>query len=268
MKKLFFFVFLLLCSLGVSAQSPIVILHTNDTHSQIESFLDKNGNLQGGIAGRSAHIDSVRSQYENVLLMDAGDFCQGTAYFNFFKGKSEISLMNQLGYNVGCLGNHEFDNGSASLAKVLRKANYPIVCANYLFFNKALNKIVKKYVVIEIGGKKFGVFGLLTDIRSLTIPENYSDIKYLNAIDVADCVVKDLLEIEHCDYVVCLSHLGFEGGTEENPDDQMLASQVRGINFIIGGHTHTKLSSPKIVNGTYIFQTGKKGEYLGEIIIR
>lgn len=268
MKRLFLILIVLFSALALSAQVPIVILHTNDTHSQIEPFVDKNGQLLGGVLGRSALVDSIRNQYDNVLLVDAGDFSQGTPFYNYFKGKTEIKMMNQLGYDVGCLGNHEFDNGSKSLAKNLRKAKFPVVCANYIFFNKALNKIIKKYVVIEIDGKKFGFFGLLADIKDLTYAENYSEIKYLNAIDIADCIVKDLREKEHCDYVVCLSHLGFDIGTEENPDDLMLAAQVDGIDFIIGGHSHTQLEIPQIVNGTYIFQTGKKGEYVGEIIIR
>jgi 5'-nucleotidase len=175
--------------------------------------------------------------------------------------------MNLLGYQAAALGNHEFDNGSKMLAKQLAKAKFPIVCANYLFFNKKLKDIVKKYVIIEMDGKRIGIFGLLTDIKALTSPQNYKDIKYLNAIDVADCMVKELRETEKCDYVICLSHLGLNSGTEENPDDMMLASQVKGIDVIVGGHTHTVLKEPKIVNGTYILQTGKKGMRIGQLTI-
>ena len=247
----------------VSAQTPIVILHTNDTHSQIEPLQDKDGSMVGGIYGRAAIIDQVRQENKNVLLVDAGDFCQGTPYFNYFKGATEVKFMNLLGYQAATLGNHEFDNGSKMLAKQLSKAKFPIVCANYLFFNKKLNNIVKKYVVIEMNGKRIGIFGLLTDIKSLTSPKNYKEIKYLNAIDVADCMVKELRETEKCDLIICLSHLGLDRGTEDNPDDLILASQVKGIDVIVGGHTHSILKEPEIVNGTYILQTGKKGLRIG-----
>lgn len=268
-KSLTFFTLCTLWALTslVWAQTPLVILHTNDTHSQIDAFKDKDGSMVGGIYCRAAIIDQVRQENKNVLLLDAGDYFQGTPYFNFFKGATEIKFMNLLGYQAAALGNHEFDNGSKMLAKQLSKAKFPIVCANYLFFNKKLNKIVKKYVVIEIDGKRIGIFGLLTDIKALTLPENYKELKYLNAIDVADCMVKELRETEKCDYVICLSHLGLNGGTEDNPDDTMLATQVKGINIIVGGHTHSILDKPKIVNGTLILQTGKKGLRIGQLTV-
>ena len=266
-KPLTFFTLCTLWALTslVWAQTPLVILHTNDTHSQIDAFKDKDGSMVGGIYCRAAIIDQVRQENQNVLLLDAGDYFQGTPYFNFFKGATEIKFMNLLGYQAAALGNHEFDNGSKMLAKQLAKAKFPIVCANYLFFNKKLNKIVKKYVVIEMDGKRIGIFGLLTDIKALTTPENYKDIKYLNAIDVADCMVKELREKEKCDYVICLSHLGWNTGTEDNPDDKMLAAQVKGINVIVGGHSHSVIEKPDVVNGTTIVQTGKKGQRIGVI---
>jgi 5'-nucleotidase len=247
----------------VSAQIPLVILHTNDTHSQIEPLQDKDGSLIGGIYCRAAIIDQVRQENKNVLLLDAGDYFQGSPFFNFFKGATEIKFMNLLGYQAATLGNHEFDNGSKMLAKQLAKAKFPIVCANYLFFNKKLNNIVKKYVVLEIDGKRIGIFGLLTDIKSLTTPQNYKDLKYLNAIDVADCMVKELRETEKCDLIICLSHLGLNEGTEDNPDDIMLASKVKGIDVIVGGHSHTVIEKPDVVNETLILQTGKKGQRIG-----
>lgn len=268
MRKTFtFFTLYLICAwmLQVSAQTPLVILHTNDTHSQIEPLQDKDGSMVGGIYGRAAIIDQVRQENKNVLLLDAGDYFQGTPYFNYFKGATEIKFMNLLGYQAAALGNHEFDNGSKMLAKQLAKAKFPIVCANYLFFNKKLKKFVKNYVVIEMDGKRIGIFGLLTDIKTLTTPQNYKDIKYLNAIDVADCIVKELRETEKCDLVICLSHLGYLNGTEENPGDLMLASKVKGIDVIVGGHSHTVIEKPDVVNGTYILQTGKKGQKIGVV---
>lgn len=252
----------------VWAQEPIVILHTNDTHSQIESYTNKSGAQVGGIYCRAAVVEEVRKQYDHVILADAGDFSQGSPYFNFFKGCTEIAMMNSLGYQVGCLGNHEFDNGSRSLANCLKKADFPIVCANYVFKDKKLAKFVKKYVVLEVNGKKIGFFGLLIDIKALTQPKNYAELTYINAIEVAETIVSKLKNDEHCDYIVCLSHLGFDAGTPENPDDQMLAEAVEGIDVIIGGHSHTELKEAVVVNGTYIVQTGTKGGYIGKLLLK
>lgn len=252
----------------VWAQEPIVILHTNDTHSHIESFQNKSGEQVGGIYCRAAVIDEVRKQYAQVILVDAGDFSQGSTYFCFFKGNTEISMMNSLGYQVVCLGNHEFDNGSRSLANCLKKAKFQVICANYDFKDKKLAKLVKKCVVLEVNGKKIGLFGLLSDIKVISRPEVYAELTYINAIEVAKTMVAKLRSEEHCDYVVCLSHLGFDEGTPENPDDQMLAKAMEGIDVIIGGHSHTELKEAVEVNGTYIVQTGTKGGYIGKLLLK
>ena len=137
------------CSISLQAQErQLVILHTNDTHSQIEPFTYKADTNVGGFLRREAFIRETREQNPNVLLFDAGDFSQGTPYFNFFKGYVELKLMNAMGYDAVTLGNHEFDNGCHALGKRLRKAKFPVVCANYELSNKLLRKVVKPYVVL------------------------------------------------------------------------------------------------------------------------
>ncbi|MGN0208868.1 MAG: metallophosphoesterase, partial [Paludibacteraceae bacterium] len=123
--------------------AELVILHTNDTHSQVEARSDG----RGGYAARMAVIEGVRCSTqagrEGVLLVDAGDFCQGTPYFNFFHGRVEVDALNRMGYDAVTLGNHEFDNGIDTLAAVLREAQFDVVCANYDVSGTALEGIVK-----------------------------------------------------------------------------------------------------------------------------
>lgn len=107
--------------------TTLTILHTNDTHSQVEP----KANGLGGYARRMGLIAEERKNDPALLLVDAGDFCQGTPYFNFFHGRVEIDALNRMGYDAATLGNHEFDNGLDTLAAVLRLAQFPIVCANY-----------------------------------------------------------------------------------------------------------------------------------------
>lgn len=258
---------ILLTVLQLAAQEPLVILHTNDTHSRIEYSINRQGDTIGGVICRADVINDIKKQHENVLLVDAGDFSQGSVYYSFFKGKTEIEIMNLLDYNICCLGNHEFDFGCKSLAKVLKKAKFPIVCSNYDFADRHLSKIVKDFYIMEVQGKKIGFFGLLTNIQYISSTYNKNMLSYHNAIETAQEMVYQLREVEHCDMVICLSHLGFDIGTKENPDDKLLAQNVKGIDIIIGGHSHTALQEAVIINNTYIVQAGNKGEYLGQIIV-
>ena len=253
-----------LCACLCFAQSgELVILHTNDTHSQIEPYTHKTDTNVGGFLRREALIREVRAQHKNVLLFDAGDFSQGTPYFNFFKGYTEVELMNAMGYDAVALGNHEFDNGSAALAKRLKKAHFRVVCANYQFHNKQLDKVVKPCVIIEKAGKRIGVFGLLADLKALVAPSTYAELTYLDPIETAKAMVV-MLQRQNCDLIVCLSHLGV---AENMVNDVEIAKKVKDIDIIIGGHTHTELSEPMLVGNTRIYQRANRGKNVGEIVI-
>ena len=125
----------------------LVILHTNDTHSQITPQVTGEGKGLGGYERREAYINQVRKEHKskNVLLLDGGDFSQGSPYFSLFKGDVEIELMNALGYDAVCLGNHEFDNGQKELARRIGNANFDFLSANYDFSKGPLNGLVKPY---------------------------------------------------------------------------------------------------------------------------
>ena len=255
-------------SFSLSAQtSPIVILHTNDTHSRLESYLDPVMGDVGGVVRRNTFIQETRSQYPNTIVVDAGDFSQGTPYYNLFKGFPEIELMNKMGYDVSALGNHEFDNGSKALMKRLKIANFKIICANYQFKKKELAKIIKPYTIIYLDDKKIGFFGLLCDMKRLIMPNYYQEVTFLDPVATANKMVDILKNKEQCDLIICLSHLGIDAEFAGDITDRDLAGQVSEIDFIIGGHNHLFLEEPVIVNNTKILQARKNGGFVGRIVI-
>jgi len=138
MKKILLSAFCFLPFCLFAQSSPIVILHTNDTHSHLESYDEPGMGNVGGVVRRNTLIQATRAENPNTIVVDAGDFSQGTPYFNLFKGVPEIDLMNKMGYDAVALGNHEFDNGAKALGKRLKRANFDVLCANYKFKNKRL----------------------------------------------------------------------------------------------------------------------------------
>ena len=252
-----------------AADTVITILHTNDTHSQIDPLPANDANAgKGGIARRATLVKRVRKENPNTLLVDAGDVLQGTPYFNFYKGEVEYKAMSAVGYDVGTLGNHEFDNGVEALAAALKFANFDIVSANYDVKGTALEPLVKRYVVKTVGGIRVGLFGLGVSPVALITPDNFKGVTYIDPVIAARDVVKKLREDERCALVVCMSHLGYNDDTQRG--DRLVASQIDGIDFIASGHTHTFMKEPVTQTQpcgakTTIFQVGKSGIYVGRV---
>ncbi len=252
-----------------AADTIITILHTNDTHSQIEPLPANDANAgKGGVARRATLVKRVRQENPNTLLVDAGDVMQGTPYFNFYRGEVEYKAMSAIGYDVGTLGNHEFDNGVEPLAAALKFANFDVVSANYDVKGTVLEGRVKPYVVKTLAGIKVGLFGLGISPVALITPANFKGVTYNDPVVSAREVVKTLREKERCALVVCMSHLGYyEDGKR---GDSLVASQVDGIDFIAGGHTHTFMKEPVKTKQpcgaeTLIFQVGKSGINVGRV---
>jgi 5'-nucleotidase len=249
----------------------LTILHTNDQHSRIDPFPDdgrKYGGM-GGMARRATLIERIRQQEPNVLLLDAGDIWQGTPYFNFFEGELEYKLMTQMKYDAATLGNHDFDIGLEGLQKQLPLAGFPFLTANYDFSNTILKGRFQPYKVFEKQGIRVGLFGLGIELDGLVSKNMYGDTVYLDPVEKAREMVQALREKEKCDLVICLSHLGYSYDTEKI-DDRKLATQVSGIDLILGGHTHTFMEKPEMLrheNGheTMINQVGWSGLFLGRI---
>src|SRR5690349_12458434 len=252
-----------------AADTVITILHTNDTHSQIDPLPANDANAgKGGIARRSTLVKRVRKENPNTLLVDAGDVLQGTPYFNFYKGEVEYKAMSAVGYDVGTLGNHEFDNGVEALAAALKFANFDIVSANYDVKGTALEPLVKRYVVKTVAGIRIGLFGLGVSPVALITPDNFKGVTYIDPVIAARDVAKKLREDEGCALVACMSHLGDNDDTQRG--DRLVASQIDGIDFIASGHTHTFMKEPVTQTQpcgakTTIFQVGKSGIYVGRI---
>ena len=215
-------------------------------------------------------IAQEREADKNLLLVDAGDFCQGTPYFNFYHGRVEIDAMNRMGYDAATLGNHEFDNGLDTLAAVLKTAKFPIVCANYDFTGTAMEGMTRPYTIIRKGGLKIGILGLGCDPKGLIADKNFLPAKYLEPYEAAQKAA-DELRGKGCDIVVCLSHMGTYGKAEEDVCDVQLAKKTRSIDLVIGGHTHKLYDNLRVPNldgdSIPVCQMGKAGAYLGKIVL-
>lgn len=254
----------------VKAKNKLTILHTNDTHSNIDPFPENHARYpgKGGVARRYEIIQKIRSEEENVLLLDAGDIFQGTPYFNKFGGILEMKLMTKLGYDVATMGNHDFDGGMDGFVKAQEFADFPFVCSNYEFGNTPIDGHTEDFKIIKKGGVKIGIFGVGVELKGLVPDDKYGETVYLDPIEVAnDRAAK--LKKKGCDLIICLSHLGYEYGSDKI-SDRVLAKKTRGIHLIIGGHTHTFLEKPTEelnTNGETVLvnQVGWAGVQLGRI---
>ena len=249
----------------------VVILHTNDTHSQIEPI--PNGKRDGNHAGYARRLGAImqeRAMNPELILVDAGDFSQGTPYFNFYHGRVEVDALNRMGYDAITLGNHEFDYGVDTLAAVLQNASFAVVCANYNVEGSALADIVRPYVILHRLGLKIGIFGLGVNPNGLISQKNFAPIQYMDPIPVAQEVATLLKEKHHCDLVVCLSHIGTHTTTSlQEVSDTQLAQATRNIDIIIGGHTHKIVTNYYVENidgdSVLLAQMGKSGARIGKI---
>ena len=270
-KTLTLFAALLLGAFSASAQD-LVILHTNDTHSQIEPLSAGDYKGLGGVVRREKYISQVRDENKNVILLDAGDFSQGTPYFTLFKGDVEIELMNAMKVDAATFGNHEFDNGMDELARRIRMANFPVLNANYKMDGTPLEGLIPPYTVLERGGKRIGVIGLSVRLTGLVSPNRLGNMKYEHPYKIVNRLARKLRNKEKCDLVILLTHCGFNGGTQQNPSDVMIAENTEGVDIIIGGHSHTFIKQPSIVESktgkkVMVVQAGSKGEEVGRIDI-
>jgi 5'-nucleotidase len=256
-----------------AGETLITILHTNDTHSQIDPIAetDQRNGGKGGVARRATLVKQVRKDNPNTLMIDAGDVFQGTPYFNFYKGEVEYKSMSLIGYDVVTLGNHDFDNGVDALATAMKFANFEFVSTNYDVRGTALESRVKPYAVRTFGDVRVGLFGLGISPDNLITPENFKGVKYLDPVRMARGAVRLLREQEKCQLVVGMSHLGYYPNAKGNEiGDTQLAAQVSGIDFIASGHTHTFMDKPVLQKSpdgkdTIIFQVGKSGIFVGRV---
>lgn len=262
--------------LGLTAYAPastveaadmsgkLVIIHTNDMHGYYEK------NADDGILGISS-VAALKGYYEklgaNVLLLDAGDFSQGTNLVNYYKGLDAVYFMNAAGYDAVSLGNHEFDFGLDSLKALTEAAEFPILDANIISKETGL-PYLDDNEIFTFGDMKVGVFGLDTpEAQTKASPKNVKDVTFLAGEELYACAQAqvDFLEAQDCDYIICLSHLGLDEESVGNRSVDV-AANVSGIDLFVDGHSHTELPEGMDSNGTKIVSTGNYLNNIGVVI--
>lgn len=256
---------------GMARVKKLLILHTNDTHSCVmplkTTLADTLQAGRGGFLRRLAMLNQERRKNPDLLLFDSGDFSQGSSYYSMFKGDVEVGLMNMMRYDAATIGNHEFDFGMENMARLFRMADFPIVCANYDFTGTCVEGLVKPYVVIRRNGVKIGVFGLSPKMKGLVSDKNCVGVKYLDPVKAAQKTADLLKNKEKCDLVVCISHLGWNIGGD---DDVLMMKNTRNIDIVLGGHSHSYFKQEKWVknlDGVSVpnDQNGKSGIFVGRL---
>jgi 5'-nucleotidase/UDP-sugar diphosphatase len=272
-------------------KKTFTILHTNDMHSSFigmgpaldyTPFTLNDDTTRGGyarLAGLIAKRMEARKAQGPVLVLDAGDYSMGTPFGAATRETGgELQLMSLMGYDATTFGNHEFDLGPDGLVRSIDMAakagRVPAVVASnthYTGQGATLAKagVIRRHLVIERGGIRFGIFGVLG--KEAIFYTSGGAVSFSDGIEAATEMVKVLRETEKVDVVIALSHGGLEKGKDGNyadGDDVRLPKAVPGIDVVIGGHSHTELPHAIIVNGhTPVVQTGKESNNLGELVI-
>lgn len=278
-------------SLNGQTVKRITILHTNDLHSRLIGYapeseyspLTVNDDKTVGGFARIAAI--LKYEKENnrgaTLVFDAGDFLMGTLFPSLeAKTGFQLRLMKTMGYDAIALGNHEFDYGPEKLATIIntssKNGEIPSLLISNAVFNKKdtrddsleqlfSNNIIGRKLIITKEGIKIGIFSMLGKDAAMVAPKAVP-VTFAKQISFARKMVKELQK-ENCEIIICMSHSGVvkEKSGIWGGEDVDLAHKVKGINLIIGGHSHTKLDQPLIVNGVPIVQTGEFGQFVGRL---
>ncbi len=266
----------------------VKILFTHDMHSHLDTFkVKKEGEKTkdvGGFARMKTMIANKRMENPDTLVLDAGDFSMGTLYQTISETEApELTLMGKMGFDVTTLGNHEFDYRSKGISNMLnaavknKKEDASLLLPELVSANidwekntdkedKELQAALKNYgskpyVILERGGVKIGIYGVLGQEAEDYAPE--SGINFDNIIDTSKEIVKQLKD-EGADMIVCLSHSGTNEDKSKS-EDEILAKKVPEIDVIVSGHSHTKLDEYIKVGDTYVVSSGRYGEFLGEL---
>lgn len=242
---------------------PLTILHTNDVHSHIAA--DYKGRY--GAAKIAYTADKIKAAYDNVLLLDAGDYTMGTVFFTVFEGEADRDVMNMVGYDAMTLGNHEFDKGNEGMLKFLTGLDTPVVNTNIDFSAyPEVDSYVQPYLIRNMDGRSVGIIGAtLPETPTISSPGEktiFNDV--VNAVQP----VIDELEVQGIDIIVLLSHNGFM-------NDQAIAAGLDGVDVIVGGHSHTSILGDDYPNVTMsaseepviIVQANEYNTYLGNLTV-
>ena len=230
-----------------------VILHTNDVHGAVEGY---------------AYIAQLKADYEakgaEVILVDAGDFSQGTTYVSSTKGADAVTMMNAAGYDVVTLGNHEFDYGYAQLKENMSKAKFKVVCADV--FNEDGTPIFDaSYTYTTKSGVKVGFFGMETpETQTKANPTKIKGLTFATGDAFTKAAADQVAALKDADVVICLAHLGVDAESAPYRSTDLYAA-VKGIDFIVDGHSHTVMTKGE--KGEPIQSTGTAFANIGVIVI-
>ena len=230
-----------------------VILHTNDVHGAVEGY---------------AYIAQLKADYEakgaEVILVDAGDFSQGTTYVSSTKGADAVTMMNAAGYDVVTLGNHEFDYGYAQLKENMSKAKFKVVCADV--FNEDGTPIFDaNYTYTTKSGVKVGFFGMETpETQTKANPALIKGLTFATGDAFTKATADQVAALKDADVVICLAHLGVDAESAPYRSTDLYAA-VKGIDFIVDGHSHTVMTKGE--KGEPIQSTGTAFKNIGVIVI-
>jgi 2',3'-cyclic-nucleotide 2'-phosphodiesterase (5'-nucleotidase family) len=249
-----------------AAQAPVklTILHVNDTHGHIVPYVEKSIDENTPVSGADYLAVMIERQKaanpEGCLLLSAGDMFQGTPISNIFQGRPVIEIMNHLKYDAMALGNHEFDWGQDVLKNIVTSSNFPVLSANVFQKNGALFPGVKPYAIVKRHNVRIAIIGLTTTETPYTSkPGNLTGLSFVPPAQILPALIK-IVHSKGASLIIVLSHLGLEA-------DKDLAHRVRGIDIIVGGHSHTVVMNPVNESGTIIVQAGYNGLYLGALDI-
>ena len=241
----------------------LTLLHSNDMHGDfLAEHVDEN--LVGGVSMLSGYVNKVRQEEKNVIYAIAGDMFRGSIIDSEFQGISTIQIMNMLGPDVVTLGNHEVDYGVAHLLFLEKCAEFPIINANlHIKTNNA--RLFDPCYVMEIDGMKVLFIGILTEVALAQCKTDGLIGTFVTLEDAAEevgriCNTYNAIDI---DFTVLLTHIGFE-------EDKALAALLDpawGVDVIIGGHSHTFLDEPAVVNGIPVVQAGTGTDQIGRFDI-
>jgi 5'-nucleotidase / UDP-sugar diphosphatase len=244
------FIFLNLAHFAYGQTGEIRILYLNDFHGFAEPYpLLGSKEFLGGLAFLAAKANHLREEKPSLLLA-AGDMIQGNNWANLFQGESVIEVMNRMRFDAMVVGNHEFDFGQGVLHRRISEASFPVLGANV----KGLAGL-QSYVIKSLGGIKIAVIGVVTeDTPVSTSPKNVTGLEFLSPFSTVEKRVRELKG--RVDLILVLSHIGFYV-------DRKLAEEVKGIDVIVGGHSHTKVAKPVRIGNTLIVQAWEYGKALG-----
>ncbi len=271
MKKALVLVLMAMTLMSLAAKDfTITVLSTNDTHGQPLPYaysgavapggIAWNAPAAGGLAARKTYVDKVKAENPDTIVLDGGDVNTGNIVSNLFQAQPDFLGMNLVGYNAMVLGNHEFDVSQEAMLARKADAKFPLLSAN-IYVKATGKRLVDPYAIVTLpSGAKIGVIGVSpTDTPTLVMPANVASLEFRDPVAELKVLVPEVEK--KADLVIVLSHLGLAV-------DEKLPVAVKGIDLIIGGHSHTYMDTEEYVAGVPIFQAYTGGLFVGRVDLK